>query len=32
MGWYGPADLATLPLSDEIRAWTTLALAELGAA
>lgn len=29
LGWYGPAHLARLPLSDEIRAWTTLALTEL---
>ena len=32
LGWYGPDDLARLPLSDEIRAWTTLALAELAEA
>jgi 8-oxo-dGTP pyrophosphatase MutT (NUDIX family) len=32
LGWYGPDDLTTLPLSDEIRAWTALALEELGAA
>jgi 8-oxo-dGTP pyrophosphatase MutT (NUDIX family) len=29
LGWYAPHDLAALPLSDEIRAWTTVALAEL---
>ena len=29
LGWYGPGDLARLPLSDEVRAWTALALAEL---
>lgn len=32
LGWYGPDDLARLPLSDEIRAWTALALEELAAA
>ncbi|MCA1789767.1 MAG: NUDIX domain-containing protein [Thioalkalivibrio sp.] len=32
LGWYGPDDLARLPLSDEIRAWSTVALAELGGA
>ena len=32
LGWYGSDDLERLPLSDEIRAWTALALAELGAA
>jgi ADP-ribose pyrophosphatase YjhB (NUDIX family) len=32
LGWYGPGDLDRLPLSDEIRSWTSLALAELGRA
>lgn len=32
LGWYGPDDLARLPLSDEIRAWSRLALEELAAA
>ena len=32
LGWYRPDDLSKLPLSDEIRAWTALALEELGRA
>lgn len=32
LAWYGRLDLARLPLSDEIRAWSDLALAELGGA
>lgn len=29
LGWYGPRELARLPLTEELRAWTELALAEL---
>lgn len=32
LGWYGPAALERLELTEEIRAWTRLALAELGEA
>ena len=31
LGWYRPEDLAGLELSEEIRAWTRLLFAELGA-
>lgn len=29
LGWYGPDEIARLPLTEELRAWTSLALAEL---
>lgn len=29
LGWYGPRELAALPLTEELRAWTRLALIEL---
>lgn len=32
LGWYGPEALERLELTEEIRAWTRLALAELGEA
>ena len=32
LAWYRPEALARLPLSEEIRAWTLVALAELGEA
>lgn len=30
LGWYGPEELADMPLSEEIRAWCELALREIG--
>jgi len=29
VGWYGPAELAQLPLTEEIRMWVELALKSL---
>ena len=29
LGWYGPGEIAGLPLTEELREWTALALSEL---